>query len=80
MRGLTDILGTVGENGGRQTRARLVEGLKKQRSLMNLERMVSMKKEDLAGLNEAYTQLRRDSQVIQTATVSARAKTTTVTD
>ena len=64
-----DLVGIKGET--RASVVRLVEGLKEHRSLVNLEEKLIMKRKELADLNEACAQLRKDSQVIQAVTVKA---------
>jgi chromosome segregation ATPase len=64
-----DMVKIKGET--RESIVRLVEGLKMQGNLMNLERMVDTKKKDHAVLTKACMQLRNESQVIQTVTVKS---------
>ena len=72
LKSLKAGLNMVGIKGEMRTSiVRLVEGLKEQKSLMNLEEKVNMKRKELAELHEASTQLRKESQIIQTVTVKA---------
>lgn len=68
-----DMVGIRGET--RASIVRLVEGLKAQKSLTSLERMVNTKKRELAELNQACTQLRKDSEIIRTVTVKTIQET-----